>query len=300
MQLDITSFKHHEGRVSRKSYCPAALLLMAAVLASASQAADAPDGRVIATVNGQPITRAIFDQMVNVSVGVANPYDEVTAQEKADRKAAEQNIDRVKLLEDLVTMEVLAQKARERGIHLRKDVAAEAELQYKTLLGQQLVRDIIAETKVQQSDIAARYAAQKPDRQYQVSHILLKTVTQARSVITQLDRGTAFASVARRHSIDTNAGKDGSLGWLMTNQMTENFAAAMVKLAGQGMPATSREPIQTEYGWHVIRVHAARDMPKPPLEAMQNILRTDILRERVEARIAQLKREARLELKLSQ
>jgi peptidyl-prolyl cis-trans isomerase C len=273
---------------------------MATLFIPATHAADAPDGRVIATVNGQPITRAVFDQMVNVSIGVANPYDEVTAQEKADRKTAEQNIDRVKLLEDLVTMEILAQKARERGIHLRKEVAAEAELQYKTLLGQQLVRDIIAETKVQQSDIAARYAAQKPDRQYQVSHILVKTEAAARSAIAQLDRGNTFASVARRLSIDTNANKDGSLGWLMTNQMTDSFAAAMVKLAAQGGPATSREPIQTEYGWHVIRVHAARDMPKPPLEAMQNILRTDILRERVEARIAQLKREARLELKLSQ
>ncbi|HEV2611067.1 MAG TPA: peptidylprolyl isomerase [Noviherbaspirillum sp.] len=294
MNLDTTSLKRHRGPIA------AALLLTAAVLSPAAQAADAPGGPVIATVNGQPITRAVFDQMVNVSIGVANPYDEITPQEKADRKAAEQNIDRIKLLEDLVTMEVLAQKARERGIHLRKEVAAEAELQYKTLLGQQLVRDIIAETKVQQSDIAARYAAQKPERQYQVSHILLKTEAAARSVIAQLDRGNEFASMSRRHSIDTNASKDGSLGWLMTNQMTENFAAAMVKLGAHGMPATSKEPVRTEYGWHVIRVHATRDMPKPPLEAMQNTLRADILRERVEARIAQLKREAKLELKLSQ
>ncbi len=300
MKLDVTLFDRYGRQAGHISRIAGALLLTTAVSGAAAQATGAPGKGIIATVNGQPITRAVFDQMVHVSVGVTNPYDDVTPQEKADRKTAEQNVDRVKLLEDLVTMEVLAQKARERGIHMRKDVAAEAELQYKTLLGQQLVRDIIAETKVQQSDIVARYAAQKPERQYQVSHILLKTEAAARSVIAQLERGNDFAATARRHSIDTNAQKDGGLGWLMANQMTENFAGAMVRLAAHGTPATSKEPVQTEYGWHVIRVHAARDMPKPPLEAMQNILRGDILRERVEARIAQLKREAKLELKLSQ
>lgn len=249
-------------------------------------------GKAIARVNGQPITQSVLEELAKSRVGVANPYDEATPQEEEERRKALASVDREKLLQDLVVMEVLAQKARERGLHLRTDIAAEAELQYKTLLQQHLVREMIKDIKVEQEEIAVRYAAQQPDQEYQLSHILLKDEASAKAAIAAIEKGVRFEQVAHERSLDKHSSKDGSLGWLMLNQMEEPFAAAATGLkAGE----YTRKPVETMYGWHVIRLHATRDLKKPSLQDMQSILYTRILHEKVQERVRQLIKEAKIE-----
>lgn len=261
--------------------------------ASAAHAGDTLSHSTVATVNGQTISRAVLEELVKSNVGVPNPYDEETPQEAAERNKALAEADRRKMLDDLIVMEVLAQKARERGLHLRADIAAEAELQHKTLLGQHLVRELIGEIRVEPDEIAARYAAQKPEQLYRLSHILLKDEAGAKAAIAEIEQGADFGQVARRRSLDRHAGKDGGLGWLMRNQMDEPFAAAAGALkAGE----FTRQPVGTAAGWHVIRLHAVRDARKPSLEDMRAILRSEILHEKVRERVRRLMQEARIEL----
>lgn len=249
--------------------------------------------QVVATVNGQPITRTIYDGLVRTHVGVPNPYTSETPQETEDRNKALLSIDRNKVIEHLVTMEVLAQKAQERGMHLRPELLTEAELAYKTLLEQELVRELIAEIEIDPGEIQKRYTEQKPDQKYKLSHILLRTEEEARAVIIQLEKGANFEKLARSYTTDKSSSKDGSLGWLMLNQMLAPFAEAVTRLErGQ----TTGEPVQTLLGWHVIRLHETRAIEKPPFQAMYEILRSQILQEKVRARVRQIVKEAQIEI----
>jgi peptidyl-prolyl cis-trans isomerase C len=252
-----------------------------------------PNKAIIASVNGQPVTQGQFLELLKARVGTGNPFDEPSPQEEKERRDALANVDRDKALHDLIAMEVLAQKAREQGLHLRSDIAAEAELQYKTLLQQTLVREWIADIKVTPDEIAARYAVQKPDRQYKLSHILLKDERSARIAIAALEKGSPFEKIAHQHTLDKHTRKDGNLGWLMLNQLEEPFADATRNLnAGQ----FTRQPVQTSYGWHVIRLHETRDLKKPSLDDMRSILRSEILQEKVQARMQELLKEAKIEI----
>jgi peptidyl-prolyl cis-trans isomerase C len=263
---------------------------------SGKRAADSSPGKisgdmVLVTVNGQPITRALFDVLVKARSGQVNPYDE---EEQAETSTvALDKVDKKTVFDDLVSMEVLAQHARERGIHLRPEILAEAELQYKTLLQQELVRELIGQTKIDQADIMARYAARKPERSYKLSHILVKSEEQAKALIRQLNKGARFQELARKNTLDGNTKKDGALGWMMASQLEANFSEA----AEQLQPGHyAQQPLQTPYGWHVIMLHAARDLEKPSFATARTWLRQEILHERLSAQLQQLQQAARIEV----
>ncbi|OGB21445.1 MAG: hypothetical protein A3I66_18115 [Burkholderiales bacterium RIFCSPLOWO2_02_FULL_57_36] len=281
-----------------RRWCSALAFMAAGILA---HAADHPrpvsphqsKAGPVATVNGQPISRALHDELLKAQVGVPNPYNEDTPEDAEERRRAMLATDRAGLMDKLIVMEALAQKAQERGLHLRADIAAEAELQYKTLLQQHLVRQLIDEITIEPAEIAARYAAQKPDQEYKVSHILLKDGVAAKAVIDDIEKGASFEKLARRHSMDKQSKKDGSLGWLMLNQMVEPFAEAAAALEIGGY---TRKPIETSYGWHVIRVDGKRDLRKPVFDDMRDILRTQILQEKVQDRVRQFMQNTKIEI----
>lgn len=271
-------------------------VLVFAVLSIPSHADDHPNparslvkgDTILVTVNGQPVRRALYDGLVKARSQQTNPYDEPdeTSHYKTNALAP---VDQKAIFEDLLSMEVLAQKARERGIHRRPEVAAEAELQYKTLLQQELVRDIIAEIRIDPAEIQARYDAQKPERSYKVSHILVNSEQQANSLIRKLNKGAKFSALARKHTLDTHTKTDGMLGWMMASQLEPSFVA-MVEMMKPG--GISPQPVQTPYGWHVVQLHAARFLDKPPLATARTWLRQEILHEKVSARLQQFRQEA--------
>lgn len=267
--------------------------LLAAMQAGMHARADEAPRTAVAKVNGQVISHALFDGLIKARAGVPNPYHEETREEIEERNKALQQLDRAEVLENLIVMEALAQRALEKGLHLQPDIAAEAELQYKTLLQQHLVNDFIRGITVQPDEIAARYAELAPEKEYRVRHILLRNEDAARAVIAELDRGKRFEDLARKHSIDRQSRKDGRLGWLMLNQMTEPFADATAALK-PGLH--SPQPVRTTYGWHVIRVDGTRDLPKPSLDDMRTIFRTRILQEKVEEKVRQVLQESRIEI----
>lgn len=270
---------------------------LALLLCSASLFANAADepkppavtgDTVLVTVNGQPVRRALFDGLVKARSIQANPYDEP---EENATNTAPPAIDKKAVFDDLINMEVLAQKARERGIHLRPEVVAEAELQYKTLLQQELVRELIAEIRIDPAEIRARYDAQEAERTYKISHILLKSAEEAKAVIRELDKGANFQALARKKTLDTNTRKDGLLGWMMASQLEESFVAA---LATMKPGSYSQKAVQTPYGWHVVQLHAVRTLDKPPYETARTWLRQEILHEKVNARLLEIRQQAKI------
>lgn len=251
------------------------------------------DPNIAVVVNGQALKRDLIDQMVRMRAGVQNPYDEALNPRPQPKTTTLSDTERAQLIQDLVAMEVLVQKAREIGLHQRPQVVADLELQQKTLLSEYMVREIIKGIKIDPAEIDARYAAMKSQPQHRISHILTKTEADAKAAAAELDRGADFEKVVAARSIDRGAGKDGSLGWLTEGQMLEPFAMAVRSLSPGGY---TRQPVQTEFGWHVIKLRESRQYKKPLNDQLRSELRAELLQEKVDGRLAQLRQPAKVEI----
>ncbi len=87
--------------------------------------------------------------------------------------------------------------------------------------------------------------------QVHAAHILVETQDLARELASQLADGADFAELAIANSIDEGtAPNGGDLGWFTRDEMVAPFADAAFALS----PGETSEPVQSEFGWHIIRV----------------------------------------------
>lgn len=100
-------------------------------------------------------------------------------------------------------------------------------------------------------------------RMIHAAHILVASEEEAQAVIDRISNGEKFEKLAAELSLDTNnAYKGGDLGWFGPNQMEKAFEdAALDTLTGK-----IAGPVQTQHGWHVIKVYARTDVPLTPEE----------------------------------
>ncbi len=164
-----------------------------------------------------------------------------------------------------------------------------------------VIRDAYLERAVvaRVTDVAVRQAYAKfleenpPTTEQRASHILLETEEEAREVITKLNDGADFAELAKESSTGPSAPKGGDLGYFSAGQMVPEFAAAADKLQPGDY---TKEPTQTQFGWHVIKVEDRREVTQPAFAEMENQLRDELAREAVEAILGDLRTAANVEI----
>jgi peptidyl-prolyl cis-trans isomerase C len=247
--------------------------------------ATAPD-QAIAIVNGQALSRAMLD------IRLDQRLTEWGQDARGDDDAAVAV--RQEIIDDLVLMELLTQRALAEGMDKRPDVMAGAELSYKTLLAQRLVREMAEQTEILDDEIRDRYQQLPEEPAYKISHILLADEAAALEVIAALNAGGDFGQIARERSSDQSAGEGGSMGWLTGNRLMYPIADAV---AGMEPGQYSRAPIETAVGWHVIRLEGTKTMPGMSLEEAEPWLRDEILNEKVKMQFAELRKQAKIELR---
>lgn len=96
-------------------------------------------------------------------------------------------------------------------------------------------------------------------------HILVKEEARARELIAQLDEGADFTELAKEHSQGPSGPNGGDLGWFTAERMVAPFSVAVFKLEPGSYAST---PVQTDFGWHVIKLNEKRKAVPPPLEAV--------------------------------
>jgi len=256
----------------------AALALVCACTAHVLAADSALPAGVVATVNGQPVQRVVLDVLAKARQG-----DEPDAPQ-----------DRAALLNDLVMMELLSQRAQATGLAARVDTQAELELAHKSLLGQRLLQQMAAEVTLSDETLNVRYDAIEPELEITASHILLADEAAATQVIKELEAGATFAAIARKRSADEyTRDKGGRLGSVKAGDLEPAFVAAARALK----PGTiSSSPVQTAHGWHVVQLHSMRSLDKPSFDAMKPALRSQLVGEQVQAQVAQWRKDAKLTL----
>jgi len=150
---------------------------------------------------------------------------------------------------------------------------------------------------VTEAEIKAEYdrlfANRPPELEFNAQHILVGTEDEAKQVIARLGGGEEFAALAKELTQDPS-GKEsgGDLGWFQGREMVPEFAGAVAAMkAGE----TSSAPVQTQFGWHVIKLNETREAPKPPLDALAPQIRAQLGSRKLDEMIQKLRQDAKIE-----
>lgn len=200
------------------------------------------------------------------------------------------------LLDVMVDMELMAHAAREDGLDKDPDFERQLDfLKLRALRNAYLAQKI--DGAVTDEEVQAAYDKEFADfegpEEINARHILVKEKAEAEALIAELDGGADFAELAREKSTGPSGPNGGSLGYFVKGQMVPPFEAAAFALE----PGTyTKEPIETQFGWHVIKLEDKRRQEKPAFEEVANGLRQQLMRERYDARMAELKDQVAVEI----
>lgn len=248
---------------------------------AASSQAPSPD-TVIATVGGQSITEA----------DLAFAAEDM-AQELSQMPPEQQ---RPFLLRILIDMKVMSSAAREAGMDQTEMFARRKTYLEERALRRAYFSDEIASAVTEESVRAAydELVAQfQPQPEIRASHILVETEEKAKELKAELDGGADFATLAKDNSIDPGAANGGDLGFFGKGMMVAPFEAAAFALANTGDVS---EPVQSQFGWHIIRLEEKRESQPPAFEQVAGRLQQQQLMEAFSSKVEVLMENAQIDI----
>ena len=255
----------------------------AAPSAPAQAAAPADPAAVVATVNGKNITEA------DLSLAEGELSQQFAQLPPEQRRAA--------ALSAAIEIKVLADKAVADGLDKDPEFQRRvAFLQQRALHGEMVEKEVVG--KITDDELRARYdkeiAAQPPVNEVHARHILVKTKEEAEKIIKELDGGADFQKLANEHTSDPSGKTNGGdLGYFGPGQMVPEFDKAAQALA---VGAYTKEPVQTQFGWHVIKVEDKRVKQPPAFDAVKENVRSMVIRDKYFALVKQARADAKVEI----
>jgi len=236
----------------------------------------ADDSTVIATVNGKPVTEAVFNVL----------------QTEIAQRSRGAKIPKEKLIEELINRELLYQEAEKKQLGKKPDIAPNLKFLRLSLLSQADIQDFIKNNPVSDEEIKAEYekmSSGSEATEYKARHILVKKEDEAKTIIGKLQKGVKFEELARTHSTGPSKTKGGDLGWFSPNQMVPPFSEAVVALK-KGEYTTT--PVKTQFGWHVILLENSRKKNPPPFESVKARIRSSLQMQKIQKHIEELRKNA--------
>ncbi len=241
---------------------------VAALMISPASAQDA--STVLATVNGHDIT---LGHVIVAQSQLPQQY-----------QALPDDVLLQGILEQLVQQEVVASAASEDmsgAMRIGLENEQRAYIAAMTL-------DEVSQGEIPDEDLQAQYDAQyadvEPVTEYNASHILVDSEEAAQDLVDQLENGADFADLARENSTGPSGPNGGQLGWFSEGMMVPPFEAAVMDLSVGEVSA----PVQTRFGWHVIKLNDTREQAAPTLDEVRDQLVESLRQARVDEYIQSL------------
>ena len=173
------------------------------------------------------------------------------------------------LREELNTRELLVREAKKKGLDKNSDIKNQMDLASQTVLVRAYVSDWVKDNPVPEAVLRKEYdqiKAQIGDKEYKVRHILVDNEADAKDIITELQKGEKFEKLAARSKDPGSKDKGGDLDWNAPGNFVKPFSDAMVATPKGKFTA---QPVQTQFGWHVIEVDDIRDAKIPSFEEVK-------------------------------
>jgi peptidyl-prolyl cis-trans isomerase C len=262
------------------------LVLMAPFLAACGETGKGKQDKVLATVNGQPITETMLDEEAKSLPPYVRPIlDTPTG--------------RMQFLESLITRDLLMQEALRRGMDRREEVRERLNMARRSILLEALLREVTEKAPGLSDDALKKfYDSNRGDFQLgdrvKVSHVLFKDRTQAEEMSQMAKKGTPFTEIMK--SAPQEGGVAADLGFIERGKFDKAFEeAAFSATAGQ-----VTGPVKTVYGYHLILVGEKRPAGLQPFDEVKGQiaadLREQVQREAFETLLAQMKKQAKIQL----
>jgi peptidyl-prolyl cis-trans isomerase C len=256
-----------------------ALLLVAASLALVPFPAAADDP-VIARVNGVDIKQSDLDF---AATDVGPRLDNYTPQ---DRKMV--------LLQYVIENELMAGAGQKDNLDKAESFPGRAAYHQRRAL-----RDAFFDAKIGDAVTEAdakeifdeKIGQLQPEQEVHARHILVATEEVAKEIVEQLKKGEDFAALAKEKSKDTGA-EGGDLGFFPRGQMLKPFEDAAFALE---VGAIS-DPVQTQFGWHIIKLEEKRDRPLPTFDQVKIAIRSQLVQQKAQAVVTDLRDAAKIEV----
>jgi peptidyl-prolyl cis-trans isomerase C len=264
-----------------------ALLIAAAVVAispavfAQKQTAKTADDPVVARVNGQPIHRST----------VLEFYNQLPPQ--MAQIPLEQIVPGI--INELAARRLLSDAAEKAKLGDNADVKKQLQAAREQVL-QQAYLDRKVKEEVTDAKMKARYdelIKQQPSQEeVHARHILVSSEADAKAALDEVKKGADFTEVSKKRSTGPTAATGGDLGFFTQDKMVPAFAEAAFKLQpGQ----VTEAPVQTQFGWHIIKVEARRKSEPPKFEDVRSQVYEMMSGEAVEKLVADLRKGAKIE-----
>jgi peptidyl-prolyl cis-trans isomerase C len=246
-------------------------------------AASAQEDKVVATVNGQPIN----ESDLTLAISDLDPQLQQLPAEQ-QRSAA---------LSALIELRLMSAEATAKGLDKSPEFQKRMAMLNQRALHGEVIEQEVAK-KVTDQEIRARYdaeiAATPPTNEVKARHILVKSKEEAEAIIKQLDGGADFEKLANEKTQDPSGKTSGGdLGYFGAGQMVPEFEKAAFALEPG---AYTKEPVQSQFGWHVIKVEDKRAKQPPAFDQVKDQFRNVVLRDKYFALAKQLRGAAKIDI----
>jgi peptidyl-prolyl cis-trans isomerase C len=255
----------------------AALAILSALAVNPAFAED----KSAALVNGVSIPQARVDMRVKIAA----------TQGQADSPEL-----RKAIREDMISLEVLAQEAKKKGLDKDPEIIQQTALAEQSVLVGAFAQDYAKNHPISEDQLKQEYDKLKVNlgkSEYNVSHILVETEAEAKTIIVQLGKKGKFDKIAKAKSKDAgSAEKGGSLGWAVPTNFVPPFANALLSLK---KGTYTKEPVKSQFGWHIIKLDDVRDLKVPSFEELKPQIQQRMQQQSIQDYIAELRSKAKIE-----
>lgn len=244
-------------------------------------AEDAKDP-VIARIDGIEVTQS------DLNLAIDN-LDPQLAQLPDEQK-------KLAALSTVIDAKLIAEKARAEKMEETPEFKSRLEFILDRELHNAFFKKHVVDT-ITDADVKARYdkevAALPPVEEVRARHILVKTEEEARTVIKELGEGKDFAELAKAKSTDPNKSDGGDLGFFKKGMMVPEFETAAFAM---NKGDVSKEPVKTQFGFHVIKLEDKRNAPPPEFDQVKDQVKQIVLRDKYMEILKTTKSAAKIEI----
>ena len=239
--------------------------------------------------DGPPIAARVNDSPILLSA--LDLYARSRIQKNAEDLTSSE---RETMLDELIRIRLLADAAETAELNNDPQVTAELDIQRDQILASRMASDYLEQNPVSEAELRLAYDKnidQLSGPQYKARHILLSSHGEALAVIEELNRGQNFEQLAIERSTGPSGPNGGDLGWFAAETMVAPFAAAVRAME---VESHSLDPVETQFGSHVILLEDKRDQAAPGLDPVRAELTQFVRQEKIEAFVSSLRAAAEI------
>ncbi|HEY5819260.1 MAG TPA: peptidylprolyl isomerase [Mesorhizobium sp.] len=277
----ISLFAWHAAAQDQAPAAPAPAA-QAPAAAPAAPVKPAPE-TVVATINGETVTQADLDL---AEMDLAQQFAQLPPEQK-----------RAASLSAVIEIKLMAAEAKAKGLDKDPEFIKRLAFLSDRAMHSRVIDKEVAAT-ITDAEIRAAYdkqiAATPPANEVHARHILVKTKEEAQAIIKDLDAGKKFEDIAKEKSTDAGSGANGGdLGYFAAGQMVPEFEKAAFALEPGSY---TKEPVQSQFGFHVIKVEDKRQQQPPAFDEVKDQFRSTVLRDKYFALVKKLRDAAKVDI----